>query len=94
VGPVPASFIQGAYTRLDQALDWRGALTLGTAERAQAEARTSRELALALAAALPRKPRESEKLLEEGQRTAQRMSWERVVQEYFLPALQSIAPPG
>jgi hypothetical protein len=94
VGPVPTGFIQGAYTRLDRALDWQEARALGAAERARAEARTSRELALALAAALPRTPRESEKLLEEGQRTAERMSWERVAREYLLPALQSIAPPG
>lgn len=94
VGTAPAGFIQGAYTRLDQPLDWQGALALGAGERRQAELRTSRELASALAAGLPKGPRESRKLLAEGYRTASRMSWERVVEEYLLPALKRIAPPG
>ena len=93
-GTDPAAFIQGAYTRLDREMDWRGALRLGSAERQQAEARTSLELAGALAARLPSGPPEAEKLLEEGYRTARRMSWERVVKEYLLPALKRIAPPG
>jgi hypothetical protein len=93
-GANPAAFIQGAYTQLEQPLDWRGALALGAGERRQAELRTSRELAAALAAALPRGPQESEKLLAEGYHLAGRMSWERVVQEYLLPALKRIAPPG
>ncbi|MBI2505275.1 MAG: hypothetical protein HYW07_18835 [Candidatus Latescibacteria bacterium] len=93
-GTAPTGFIQGAYTRLERAVDWRGALALEAEHRHQAELRTSRELAAALAARLPSGPREAERLLDEGYRTASRMSWERVVQEYLLPALQRIAPPG
>lgn len=93
-GPPPAGFLEGNYTRLDPAPSWRGALGLGVAERDAAERRTAAELAAALARRLPRRDAEREKLLTEGYRTASRMSWERVVQEYLLPALQRIAPPG
>ncbi|MCC7262888.1 MAG: hypothetical protein IT369_10235 [Candidatus Latescibacteria bacterium] len=94
VGPLPGGFLQGDYTRLPVTPDWRAALGLGAAERREAEVRTSGELARALAQRLPRGPRQSERLLAEGYQTAKRMSWERVVQEYLLPALQRIAPPG
>lgn len=90
----PAAFIQGAYTRLDQPLDWRGALALGAGERRRAELRTSWELASALVASLPAGPQESGRLLAEGYRVASRMSWERVVEDYLLPALKRVAPPG
>jgi hypothetical protein len=93
-GTAPAAFIKGEYTRLDQPLDWRGALALGAEERRGAELRTAGELAVALAAGLPAGPQASARLLEEGYRTAGRMSWERVVEEYLLPALKRIAPPG
>ncbi len=93
-GAKPGGFLQGNYTQLEAAPDWRGALALGAAARQAAELRTSAELAAVLAARLPRKGPESAKLLAEGYRTASRMSWERVVREYLLPALQRIAPPG
>lgn len=93
-GTLPVGFLQGEYTRLPEAVDWRAALELGAPERHQAEVRASAALAKGLLERLPTGNKARERLLAEGYRTASRMSWERVVQEYLLPALQRIAPPG
>lgn len=93
-GPLPVGFLQGDYTRLPEPVDWREALDLGAPARHQAEARASAALAKGLLERLPTGNKERERLLAEGYRTASRMSWERVVEEYLLPALQRIAPPG
>ena len=46
------------------------------------------DIAAKLLGRLPRKPRDVEDMLREGYDIASRMSWEVVVENYFLPGLK------
>ena len=83
-------FIRGDYTRLDESLDLAGARALGLEARRQAEVSQALRLATRLAERLPRTREQARALLEQGFGIASAMSWEKVVQNYFLPALKRI----
>ena len=83
-------FIRGDYTRLDRPLDLEGARALGLEARRRAEAKQARQTAARLAESLPRTREQAGSLLAQGFRLASAMSWENVVQDYFLPVLERI----
>lgn len=82
------SFVEGAYTQLDTAVDPSG--QIGARESARAEALQSRVVAETLAAKLPVDATERSKLLAEGYAVAREMSWERVVEDMLLPVLRRL----
>jgi hypothetical protein len=72
--------------------DWRlwspwDALRIDSAVRDGIEARQSWEVSQKIAERLPRNDEDRHRLLAEGQRVAGAMSWDVVVEDYFLPAL-------
>ncbi len=69
-------------------------LQFGLAERHEIEAENSRDIAAKLLGRLPRKPRDVAEMIQEGYEIASRMSWEVVVDEYFLPGLQRALSAG
>ena len=85
-----AGVVRGDYTRLAEKMDIDAVRTIGAAECARAEAEESRRVAIALAAKLPSGAGEAKTLLKQGFETAVEMSWERVVEDYFLPAMEQM----
>ena len=63
-------------------------LHIGLTERNAIELENSRDIAAKLLGRLPRKPRDVEDMIREGHDIASRMSWEVVVENYFLPGLK------
>ncbi len=61
---------------------------IGSAERSAIELENSRDIAAKLLGRLPRKPRDVEDMIRTGYDIASRMSWEVVVENYFLPGLK------
>ena len=81
-------FIEGAYTHLDKA--GRADQPIGGRERTQVEASQSRVVASALASQLAAGATDHNRLLAEGYAAAQKMSWERVVEDMLLPVLRRL----
>ena len=75
---------------MDESLDLAGARALGLEARRQAQGSQALRLATRLAERLPRTREQARALLEQGFGIASAMSWEKVVQNYFLPALKRI----
>ncbi len=90
----PSGFIRGEYTRMEAPVDLWEARGIGAEQRRRAEMRESQRVAEALGRRLPQTDGQAAELLDQGFRTACRMSWEQVVQDYFLPALKRIEPAG
>ena len=86
--------IQGAYTHLEKPLDLAAVMQLGAASRRQVELGQGRQLATLLADCLPQTLQQAQSLLERGAEVASAMSWEKVVRDGFLPALERIARSG
>lgn len=89
-GEIPPSVIVGDYVFIPP--DWRmwsawDALRIDSAVRDGIEARQSWEVAQKIADRLPRTDEDRERLLVEGSRVARGMSWDVVIEDYFLPAL-------
>ena len=82
------SFIEGAYTQLDEAD--RADQPIGVRERTQAEALQSQVVASALARQLSAGESGRKRLLAEGYAAAQQMSWERVAEDMLLPVLRRL----
>ena len=61
---------------------------IGLTERNAIELENSQDIAAKLLGRLPRKPRDVEDMIREGYDIAARMSWEVVVENYFLPGLK------
>ena len=77
------------YTRLNHQLDsLEDVLELGAAEREQIEVNNSLDIAVKLADRLPRDDRDVDEMIRRGHEIAVKMSWEVVVENYFLPGLQ------
>ncbi|MDY6913634.1 MAG: hypothetical protein SVT52_04165 [Planctomycetota bacterium] len=62
-------------------------LQLGTAERERIENAEARRLAGLIIDRLPRNDQATQRLIDAGYALASQMSWQRVVQDYFLPSL-------
>jgi len=84
-----ADYISAASARIGA--DWRRALQIGQSEREEIEAQEAARIARQIAGALPRTEVEQRHLLETGYELSQRMSWEVVVEDYFLPGLHRAA---
>ena len=82
------SFIEGAYTQLNEAD--RAGQPIGVRERTQAEALQSQVVASALARQLSAGESGRKRLLAEGYAAAQQMSWERVAEDMLLPVLRRL----
>lgn len=67
------------------------AMCIGADQRGQIEAAESRRVAQRLDALLPRDDAAMQRLIDRGQQLAQRMSWDVVVNEYFVPAIERAA---
>jgi len=92
---VVADYISAASARLGA--DWRRALQIGQSDRIEIEALEAARVARKVALALPRTNAEQRHLLMTGYELSQRMSWEVVVDQYFLPGLRRAGgewPPG
>jgi glycosyltransferase involved in cell wall biosynthesis len=78
------------YTRLpgDVAIPEDDALSIGLQARDDLEARNSLRVAEQVFERLPRTPEAVERAVAEGYRLASRMSWDVVVEDYFLPGLR------
>ena len=81
-------FLVGAFA--DQTIPSQ---KIGAAELAKIEKVECARIAKALAAKLPRSTAERTACLEAGQRLAHEMSWDRVCQREFLPALRELFTP-
>jgi hypothetical protein len=76
------------YTHLTHPPDSIDALkAIGTEERNQIEAANSFDIAAKLLGRLPRNERDVDEMIARGYEIAQKMSWEVVVEDYFLPGL-------
>ena len=76
------------YTHLTHSPDSIDALkAIGTEERNQIEAANSFDIAAKLLGRLPRNERDVDEMIERGYEIAKKMSWEVVVEDYFLPGL-------
>ena len=80
--------ICGAYTQLPERLAGVPPAQIGADTCRQVEEIRSREVAAALAGRLSAAPEHLEVLLERGFAAASQMSWERVVEDLFVPALE------
>jgi len=76
------------YTKLDRPdRSIEELRSIGIPQRDEVEALNSREVAQEILRRLPQSDEDAERMLAEGYRTASKMSWEVVVQDYFLPGL-------
>ena len=82
------SFIEGAYTQLNEAD--RADQPIGVRERTQAEALQSQVVASALARQLSAGESGRKRLLAEGYAAARKMSWEHVAEDMLLPVLRRL----
>jgi glycosyltransferase involved in cell wall biosynthesis len=82
--------VRGEYTLLAEDLDVWEARAIGAEVRARVEREVSRQVAAVMAERLPSTREQSQELLEQGHAVASRMCWERVVEEYFLPAMEGM----
>lgn len=80
-----ADYIATASVRIGD--DWREALQIGQSVREEIEAQEAARVAHEIVDAMPRTEAEQRHLLETGYELSQRMSWEVVAEEYFLPGL-------
>lgn len=85
---MPVGLVRGDYTRLQVELEIEDALEIGAAVCDRAEAEESRLVATTLEERLPANERQREDVLKRGLAVAEGMSWECVVADYFLPAME------
>lgn len=69
-------------------------LAVGQEERDAHENEVASRVARTLLERLPRTDEDRARLLAQGQRAAEMLSWRRVCEDHFLPALDSILSPG
>ena len=87
-GELPANILVADFTRLPEDLADRPPERLGWSERDVVETRECLRMARELIARLPDGDEDVARLLESGSRLAEKMKWDRVVEELFLPAVE------
>jgi glycosyltransferase involved in cell wall biosynthesis len=87
-GGMPDGLVRGDYTRLQEDLEIEDALEIGAEVCQRAEAEESKRVATALGGRLPGDGKQREAALKRGLAVAEGMSWECVVTDYFLPAME------
>ncbi len=85
------NIIEGNYLQLPDGIDGGNVREVSTAHRDEIEAEEGKRLARLLVDRLPRSEEDMLRLAETGYELASRMSWERVVGEFFLPSLTRVA---
>jgi hypothetical protein len=85
---LPAGLVRGDYTRLQEELEIEEALEIGAEICQRAEVEESQRVATALGGRLPADEKQRQAALKRGLAVAQGMSWECVVTDYFLPAME------
>jgi len=83
--------IEGDFLRVPAAMTVPHLLNMPKALRDEVEASEGRRLAGILAERLPRSEATLKRYMELGYELAEKMSWERVVRDYFLPSLDRAA---
>jgi hypothetical protein len=85
------NILEADFVALPRPMGEAELLSLTIGQRDQIEAREARKLAEALIEKLPRDEEAMRKAIASGQELAGKMSWERVVEDYFLPSLTRVA---
>jgi len=88
-GKLPANILEGNFVKLPRRVTADEAAALGMADRHATEAAECRRLARELARRLPATEAQIDALLESGWQLGQRLGWQRVVEDLFLPAVRS-----
>ncbi|NQU76825.1 MAG: hypothetical protein HQ546_10990 [Planctomycetes bacterium] len=86
-GGVP-NVLEADFTRLAQAVSIEQAKQIGTQQRNQAEAVETARIANELMKHLPRTDKQMQQFIDTGWELARQMSWEQVVNQFVMPALQ------
>ncbi|HUU59234.1 MAG TPA: hypothetical protein VMZ50_06810 [Phycisphaerae bacterium] len=82
--------IEADFLRVPETMGTDDLLAMSIAQRNSIEAEEARRLAERVIEALPRGEEEGQQRIVTGYQLADKMSWERVVQDYFLPGLTEI----
>jgi hypothetical protein len=85
------NIIEGNYLKLPDSAGGGNVRDVSTALRDEIEAKEGKRLARLLVERLPRSEEAMLRLADTGYELASRMSWERVVSEFFLPSLTRVA---
>jgi len=86
-GELPGNIIEADYVTAAGAMDIPALMALGVSDRDRIEDAEARRLAEVVCQRLPRTDKQLRELMAAGAQFAEGMSWDRVVQEYFLPSL-------
>ncbi len=89
--PIDDLVIEGDFLQLGSRCTIDELKNLPSSRRDEIESAESRRLAIMIADRLPRDEETLEDRIAKGHELATRMSWEHVVQEYFLPSLDAAA---
>jgi hypothetical protein len=87
-GAMAANIIEGDFVTPASGMSTPALLALGTTDRGRIEAAETQRLAEIICDRLPRTDQQRDALMASGAQFAERMSWDQVVQEYFLPSLR------
>lgn len=85
------NIIEGNFLQLPRHIPLEELLSLSIPQRDEIETTEAQRLAELIVARLPRDEKTLIRRLAEGYNLAKRMSWQRVVQDYFLPSLERAA---
>jgi glycosyltransferase involved in cell wall biosynthesis len=85
------NILVGDFLGVDENMPIEGLLQLDVTERDGIESREGKRLAEIIIDRLPRDEEDLRRRIRSGYELARRMSWERVVQDYFLPSLSRAA---
>lgn len=89
--PMDDNVIEGNFLKVTASLDAEAIMNLSAEQRNRVESAEYGRLAKLIVEKLPRDEANLSRLLESGYALARRMSWQRVVEEYFLPSLDRVA---
>jgi hypothetical protein len=81
------NIIEGDFLQVSPDMSMEQLLALSTAQRDQVENAEAARLARLIVDSLPRSPQAIQALIADGYELANKMSWQTVVQDYFLPSL-------
>lgn len=90
-GKLNGNIIEANFCRLPSEMEIRELLDLSIAQRDVIESQEAQRLAEIIDSRLPRGDDEMKKMIERGYGLARMMSWERVVDDLFLPSLDRAA---
>ncbi len=85
------NIIEGSFLKLPRKMNVQELINLSIAERDPIESAEALRLAKIIIDKLPRTDKDLKRRMKSGYELAQKMSWERVVEDYFLPSLDRAA---